>query len=228
LSTSILLGEGCLPGKGNREVIVSSWWPHIRGLITQTLQDENHSTLRECDYSRVTSAILPFYFHVARHDVWIITPEFNYLEAYHPDYTVFFLENIGGLQIFSPRIVVEIKSKTGKSWGELLEQMWSQADAAKATNGRLWAIGQKGFEICFFTFDISKFNGQIPPYCTNFEPLNLRNLTEQNLINLGLKFEYASNPNGPNRFGIIKWRLDLPEHEEYIHDMFEYMRTHRP
>lgn len=74
----------------------------------------------ECDYSLVTSAILPYYFYVTYNKL-VITPEYNHLENNHPDYTIFkVLDNPFRLQIHA---VLEIKSKTGESLNKLLEQM---------------------------------------------------------------------------------------------------------
>ena len=118
------------------------------------------------------SGILPYYYHTAKRTNSVITPEFNYLENRHPDYTIFLITtNPYKAEIWA---VIELKSKNGDSWAKLLEQLWDQADSAKMSNGKLWAIGQKGLEICIFEFDVSKFKEQKPDYYTNFNPLNLQ------------------------------------------------------
>lgn len=63
--------------------------------------------------------------------------------------------------------------------------MYSQADVAKNSLGRLWAIGQKGHEICIVRFDVLSYHCQVP--YTNFEPLNLSNLNTVQLDQLGVK-----------------------------------------
>lgn len=145
-------------------------WPHISYMIEDLVRkerDPNYPNLWECDYSRITSAILPYYFHVTAHNTWVITPEFNYMEDNHPDYTLFKVYiNPYRIEIHA---VVEIKSKTGPSWNKLLEQMWTQADVSKNNAGRLWAIGQKGLEIWFFRFHILKYQDQAPNWYTNYE-----------------------------------------------------------
>lgn len=188
-------------------------------------RDPNVPNLWECDYSRITSAILPYYFHVTHVNKWVITPEFNYLENNHPDYTIFKINNNPfGLRI---HVVVELKSKNGDSWNKLLEQMWQQADVAKNDTGRLWAIGQKGLEICFFRFDVTKLQDQHPYWFTNFEPLNLSNLSEPELDVLKVKYALCNN-NGFARIALIKWRLDNMDHIPYINHMFEYIRRLEP
>lgn len=148
------------------------------------LSSKNQNKLWECDYSCITSAILPYYFHVTHDNAWVITPKYNHLEANHPDYTIFrVMANPTKLHIHA---LVEIKSKSGDSLNKLLEQMYSQCDVAKNDQGRLWAIGQKGFEICFFRFDVLKYGEQQPDYYTNYEPLNLSNPTEPELNNLNV------------------------------------------
>lgn len=203
-------------------------WPHILNMIeevTRKEQNRNEPNLWECDYSRITSAILPYYFHVTHNKAWVITPELNYLENNHPDYTIFKVSNnCFNLQV---HVVVEVKSKTGHSWNKLLEQMFTKADVAKNNPGRLWAIGQKGLEICFFRFEVLKYNGQKPDWYTNFEPLNLSNLAEPQLDNLNVKYEHCDN-HGFARIALLKWRLDNRDHTPYVNHMFEYIRTLDP
>jgi hypothetical protein len=90
-------------------------WPHIRDIIYNIRNRETKGeVLLECDYSFLTSALLPYYFHRTRNTTWVITPEYNYLENNHPDYTIFSItRNPYKAKIHA---VVELKSKTGKSW----------------------------------------------------------------------------------------------------------------
>lgn len=101
--------------------------------------------------------------------------------------------------------------------------MWNQTDVTKNDEGRLWAIGQKGLEICIFRFDVSRYQDQIPDCFTNYEPLNLSNLNSAQLDELGVKYEY-SDDRGFARIALVKWRLDVVKHWPYIHHMFEYIR----
>ena len=202
-------------------------WPHIWPIITDLKQRENNKeNLYECDYSLITSVILPYYFHVGRNTTWVITPEYNYLEANHPDYTIFSVNRHNNYTL-DVHVVVELKSKTGDSWFKLLEQMYAQAEVAKNSNGKLWAIGQKGFEICFFEFNVTKYVDQDPDCFTNFKPLNLNNFSEPELDRLKIKYEHC-NDNGFARVGLIKWRLDNRDHIAYIDHMFQYIRSRQP
>lgn len=125
-------------------------WPHIPQLIEIIEEDEENKKregidLRECDYSVITSAILPYYFYPTPRATWIITPEYVLPENHKPDYTIFlWSNNITELECMI-HVVVEVKSKTGHSWHKLLEQMWNQADKARGSKDSIWAIGQKGF-----------------------------------------------------------------------------------
>jgi hypothetical protein len=100
--------------------------------------------------------------------------------------------------------------------------MWKQADVAKFNNGTLWAIGQKGLEICIFRFDV--LSHQNEDCFTNFEPLNLSHLTEAGLNQLGVKFLKTNT----GRIGLIKWKLDDDRHKPFIDHMFQYIRSRRP
>ena len=105
-------------------------WPHINDIITNiNTRMVRGEILWECDYSLLTSAILPYYFHNTENSTWVITPEYNHLEQNHPYYTIFSITR----NPYNPEIhvVVEIKSKLGNSWYKLLNQMWDQADVAK-------------------------------------------------------------------------------------------------
>lgn len=181
--------------------------------------------LYECDYSRITNAILPYYFQVTPDTKWVITPEYNNKEKIHPDYTIF--------KVFSKPFsyavhgVVEVKSKEGNGWHVLLEQLWRQADAAQNSDGKLWAIGQKGIEICIFSFDLLEYQGQ-EPYCfTNFEPLNLDELSGPYIKILKVNFEYC-NDYSTRRIALIKWRLDDEDHMPYLDRMFEHIKKSKP
>lgn len=105
--------------------------------------------------------------------------------------------------------------------------MYKQADVAKKNSGRLWAIGQKGFEICIFRFDVLNYMDQDPDCYTKFNPLNLSNLTEPQLDLLNVKYKY-SNEDGFALIALVKWRLDNRYHITYINRMFEYIKNLEP
>lgn len=194
-------------------------------MIEEIVNRENSGEiLWEGDYSRLFSAIIPYYFHVTHNTSWVITPEFNYRENIHPDYTVFLVNNNYHLL---PYLIAEIKSRTGKSWMKLLEQMWYQCDLAKNDQGKIWAIGVKGLEISCFRFDISKYPSQVLDCYTNFEPLNLSHLTYAQLDALGVKYNICLD-GSTGRIGVIKWRLDNRLHWPYINHMLEVMRVQNP
>lgn len=122
--------------------------------------------LWECDYSRITSVLLPFYFRYE--DNWCISPEWVATENHRPDYTVFEVCLVPG-NLYgecTPYLIAEIKNKAAISWWMLMEnQLWEQADKLKQDNGRLWVMAQIGFEICLFKFDVTRY----PSYSGNYE-----------------------------------------------------------
>lgn len=68
--------------------------------------------------------------------------------------------------------------------------MWDQCDTTNTQmngNGRMWTIGQREFEICFFKFDLLKF--QCSKRFTNFEPLNLNGWTIDTFDRFGIALE---------------------------------------
>jgi len=123
--------------------------------------------LLECDYSRITSVILPYFFPYSRN--WCISPEWVATENHKPDYTVFTVNLQSG--ICSPYLIVEVKNRVAISWWRLMRnQLWDQAVNLKQGNGKLLVIGQIGFEICFFEFDLAKYPSSSGDY-TNFTPI---------------------------------------------------------
>ncbi len=120
-------------------------------------KERRNEPLLECDYSRITSVLLPYYFSFSNN--WCISPEWVATERDRPDYTVFWINfQVGNLYgEATPYLIAEIKNRVAVSWWVLFRnQLWEQADKLKQENGRLWVIGQIGFEICFFKFYIER------------------------------------------------------------------------
>ena len=63
---------------------------------------------------------------------------------------------------------------------------------------------------------------------TNFSPLNLRNLSEQQLINQNIRYITELDSNNVNVIRVIKWRFDNPQHHIYINEMFNHIVTNNP
>ena len=210
-------------GYGKPSVFLN--WGFFRMMIRDVAHKETQEIIWEGDYSRLTSVLLAYYFHVTRNRYWVIAPEFNKREDVTPDYTIF-LVALNPYNVFS-HVVVEVKSKTGQSWAKLLEQMWTQADVNKYENGKLWAIGQKGLEICIFRFNVLQFQHTTPYHFVNFEPLNLGNLSREQLTNMGANCVVYFD-NGIPRIGLIKWRLHNPNHWPYINHMFQVITVQQP
>lgn len=186
-------------------------------------EEKEKLKLYESDMTRLPSVLLPYYFSFQSD--WVISPEQNHGEAHHPDYTVY---TVGYYNETIPYLLIEVKRGTkykGDSWHKMLKnQMWDPADKAKQENGRLWMIGQNGFEICFFKFDILKYLGGSGDY-RNFQPLNLRNWSIEDFkySDIGLITELVNNV---EEIKVIKWRSDNDDHCLYIHEMFMFILNH--
>ena len=182
----------------------------------------------EDEISRLTSIILPYYFKYT--DGWYISPEQNWGQNYHPDYTVWQMDLLAGPHYggSKPYLLVEVKrpvSSGGVSWSEILNQMWDQADSAKDDTGKIWAIGQRGLEFCVFTFDILRYQEDISPKYTNFIPLNLHNWNVTDFAELDIKVE-TEIINGVEEVRVIYWKLDDPTHRMYLHEMLMFIQSH--
>jgi len=184
--------------------------------------------LFESDYSRIMAAILPNYFVYNQH--FSIGPEIWSDDKRKSDFVVCstFLNRNGRLPYGhnTPIVMVECKNRAAISWWLLCkDQLWDQSDSLKNNDGRLWVIGQIGFEVCFFRFDVLNFRGS-ENYC-NFSPLNLRNLSELELLQQGIEY-LVESVEFVDVIQVIKWRLDVPNHHAYIHEMFLHISNHQP
>lgn len=184
----------------------------------------------EADFSRLTSMLLPYYYRYS--NGWYISPEQWLGENHHPDYTISRVSmDVAYYGAAIPHIVYEVKrsaSQNGASWLRIVDQMWDQCDAANnmplKDEGTMWAIGQRGLEICFFRFDLLAFENSI---YTNFEPLNLNNWTIGDFNDRGIELEVETLV-GINVIRVIKWRLDNGHHHRHIHAMFMHMLNNNP
>ena len=177
--------------------------------------------LYESEMTKLPSVLLPYYFSFQSD--WVISPEQNHGEAHHPDYTVYTVDDDT-----RSYLLLEVKRGTkydGDSWHKVLkDQMWNQADMAKQENGRLWMVGQNGFEICFFKFDVERYNEGSPDYA-NFKPLNLRNWSIEDFKSLEIEL-ITELVNNVEEIKVIKWRLDNDDHCSFIHEMFVFILNH--
>ena len=92
--------------------------------------------------------------------------------------------------------------------------------------GKLWVIGQIGFYVCIFRFDVTDY--YYSDWFTNFSPLNLRNLNEHDLDYLEVQYITESISNHIDVIQVIQWDLREKAHHEYINEMLEYIATNNP
>lgn len=108
------------------------------------------------DYTRLMTAILPYYFNYS--NGWIISPEVwgntNWSTKSRSDLVIsqtdldINSDNYGGLL---PKVMIEIKQKNQVYWEIYVkDQLWKQADSLKNEEGKIWVIAIRGLEICFF------------------------------------------------------------------------------
>lgn len=190
-------------------------------------KEKGKQHILECDYSRITSVLLPFYFPYT--DNWCISPEWVANENHRPDYTVFEVCLVPGNSYgeCTPHLIAEIKNKAAISWWALMRnQVWDQADMLKQENGRLLVMAQIGFEVCLFKFDILKYHSHSGDY-ENFMPLLPDGWGKEDLDELDIKY-ITETTNNVEEIRVVKWRLDDPYQASFIHDLFELVRTTRP
>jgi len=118
-------------------------------------------------------------------------------------------------------IVYEAKVHAGDGWPTLMDkQMWDQADSAKNDRGRIWAIAQRGFQVCVFKFYVRRLDNY--GSYDNFQPLNLRNFTENDLIFMDTDpvVEFVNNV---RVIKVIKWKINDTSHYVYIDEMLNHI-----
>lgn len=189
----------------------------------------DYYAIYEDEVSRLTNILLSYYFPYV--NGWCIAPEQNAGSNYHPDYTVSRVDLTAGEKYGRaiPHIAVEVKrpvSDGGVSWKVLLNQVWNAADASKhEITGRIWVIGQRGFEICFFIFDPLQYEDSRD--YTNFIPLNLNQWSAEDFKHFNIKVK-TENIHGQTEVRVIYWRLDDVYQSRYIHDMFIHVSNNMP
>lgn len=184
--------------------------------------------LFETDYSLILAAILPHYFKFENNN--IITPEMWSNDKRRSDFVAsrvnIFRNGTMPYGHATPLLMVECKKRWAISWQSLAkDQLWDQADSLKNSNDKLWVIGQIGFDICFFKYDVSNYLGS--DWFTNFSPLNLNNFTQEDLDILEIEY-IVESLGSTDVIQVIRWRLDKPDHHRYIHDMLNYISTTNP
>lgn len=188
---------------------------------------KNKFKTRECDYSKIMAIALPQYFDPM---VYSTVPEFVLNGNYKPDYLVSIISTDGNDLGKSFNLVnVEAKdAETKQSWEFIIkEQLWDQCDNSKQEDsGRIWAILIRGFEVCFFHFDIEKYDDSVT--YRNFSALNLRKLNGQQLTSLGVGYITELDTNGVSVIRVIKWEFNKLEHRIHINEMFNHIVTNNP
>ena len=205
----------------------------IRDLINNLKNRENNKeNLTESDYNLIVTSIIPYYISYTRG--WISGPEvWNNDPSTARKKTDFVWFKINGHGINYPNMPVgfplpthlyEGKKRWVQSWANLMkDQVFNECEGL-ALNGKIWVICNIGFEFCIFRFDLSRFSY---PYASDtfdhFEPLNLNNWTEQQFDSKKIKYISESISPTQDLIRVIQWRLDKPEHYQWIHDMLRYI-----
>ena len=90
--------------------------PTFIAYLSKLNNDENNKVqLRECDYSKLISLILPQFYHLTNN--WCIAPEFALTGNYSPDYLVSLINIVPGIHygFSNHRLVVETKNRVAVS-----------------------------------------------------------------------------------------------------------------
>lgn len=187
----------------------------------------NKNTLFESDFSAMLAAILPYYFKLK--GGWVIAAEIWSNDKYRSDFVVFLPYILPGNPSKYgqpiPRLMCESKYPSAVPWKDLVkEQLWNKANSVSEDyKGKLWVIGQIGFYVCIFRFDVTDY--YYSDWFTNFSPLNLRNLNEHDLDYLEVQFITESISNHIDVIQVIQWDLREKAHHEYINEMLEHIAT---
>lgn len=193
-----------------------------KAAIENLKSKQRNPGVRESDYILITALLLNNYFPYSLN--WCVAPEQVIDDNYKPDFIVSEIDTtLRNYGVSYPYLNVEVKRPAIISWKKLLDdQLHRQCDNnsannARQNNGRLWAMGQKGFEICLFLFDIhSHLN--LDNY-NQFKAVNPRNYTADDLRHLDAE-PFVETINGVDEIIAISWRIDNPDHHIHIHEMF--------
>ena len=185
----------------------------------------------ESEYSRIMFAIMPYYFKYD--DNYTFSPE---IWNDNPANRAGRCDGMLSLTIVDPNrrdygsslqyVMYECKRRSTISWEKLAnDQLWEQADANKNPAGRLWVIGQIGFDMCVFSFDILNYLNRNE--FRNFSPLNLNNWSAEDFISLDIGCIHRVI-NNVDTLLVIKWKLNDTNQHQYIHNMLDYISRNNP
>lgn len=192
----------------------------------------NWQDIKESDFSQIMFSIIPYYYKYQNN--YTFSPEMW-------DSNPFNRRNRSDGLVIQPVIrrdtrmpygfsnvlvMYECKSHTATTWNKLAkDQLWEQADSNKNIDGKLWVIGQIGFEVCVFRFDVLNYEDRED--FTHFCPLNLMNLSEDDLNYLDA-LPVVENIGNNRVIQAIKWKLNDVGHHGYIHGMLDYISKNDP
>lgn len=190
-------------------------------------RQRQHENLFESDFTRVMAAILPHYF--VYDQGWVIAPEIWSDDKRRSDFVVSVVNTLRHGRIpyghSIPKVMVEGKAPSAIPWSKLCkDQLWDQADSLKNDDGKLWVIGQIGYYVCIFRFDV--LNYRESEWFRNFSPLNLHRFSPEDLDELEIKHITESVDNNTRDVTmVIQWDLRQEDQYKYIHEMLSYIVT---
>lgn len=192
--------------------------------------------------SRILSMILPYYFFIIigrespGQTVYCAANQF-YTLGYdkrnreirkEADYVVWKSDN-SPLRLGDrvDHVIVSVFN-SGTTWDIALLDSYKLCSNACDSNGKIWAIIQKGFEICVFIFNgtrlIDNTNlSKIQCYI----PLNLDNLSIDDLVNLNLDFK-TDYYNGVREIRVIQWKTDELRFVVSVNNQLIYVGQNSP
>lgn len=201
--------------------------PVVNAMVSNLKEKNLRKESREADFVALIAAILPYYF---AHDRYIITPETWGTDEDERNKRIDFVVSqislsqtpnyVYGQPI--PNLIVECKNTIAISWWKLCkDQLWDEASSVKNVEGKMWVIANIGFKICFFHFDVTDYTNGSDDF-VNFSPLNLRNLSAEDLEYMDIKPVFDS-VNG--QIKVIAWDIVNLDHQDFIQEMFLHIRN---
>lgn len=202
---------------------------HVKAYISNIIEKHtNKEKLFESGYSAILDAILK---HCFKDTAWVIASEYWSNDKGRSDFVVFlpYIDQSPNIRYGEPipKLMCEYKSPYAIPWKDLVkEQLWNQASSiCEDHRGKLWVIGQIGFYICIFRFDLTEYMDS--DWFTNFSPLNLNGWSEEDLGELGIKY-ITESINGKDIIQVIQWDLREKYQYDYIHKMLVHITENYP
>lgn len=227
-----------------RTLLITYWdnpdYLNVVNYIKESAKKANPKTnlINKSKVSMILSMILPYYFNSAYQTpgIYYATNQYYIVGLFpggqeiHKEADCVVWKSNNNPPVLGEKLDHAIVSafRSNLSWDNVLLDNYELCRVASGPNGKIWAIIQKGLEICVFIFNGSRLGtGSDESKIQCFTPLNKENLSIDDLLRLNIEFE-TDFYSGAWEIRVIKWRIDDVRRVTSINDELYHVRLNSP